>query len=125
VKTITAHKNHHMFGLCVKNRGYTASLETRKIYQLLSDAKAESRGMVRVVDESGDDYLYPESFFVFRRRQVDCSCIPPNTRMQLTAAGSSFCFRMRSLRPRQLIRRPLARQCEGFDGATRQVRWIR
>jgi hypothetical protein len=50
--------------LCVKNDGYPASLEVRKIYQTLADPQAAKRGLVRVVDESGDDYLYPKNFFV-------------------------------------------------------------
>jgi hypothetical protein len=50
--------------LCVKNEGYPASLEVRKVYQSLPDPVAESRGFVRVVDESGEDYLYPSDYFV-------------------------------------------------------------
>ena len=46
------------------NRGYDASLDVRKIYRLLSDEKAEKRGLVRVIDESGEDYLYPQKLFV-------------------------------------------------------------
>ena len=49
--------------VCIKNRGYDASLERRKIYQALPDSKAAKHGLIRVVDESGEDYLYPESFF--------------------------------------------------------------
>jgi hypothetical protein len=52
------------FGLCVKNKGYAASLEMRKVYRVLSDAEALKSGMLRVIDESGEDYLYPEEFFV-------------------------------------------------------------
>jgi hypothetical protein len=52
------------FVVCVKNRGYKVSLELRKIYQALPDAEAEAHGSVRVIDESGEDYLYPASFFV-------------------------------------------------------------
>jgi hypothetical protein len=52
------------FLLCVKNEGYPASLEVRKVYQALTDPVATSRGFVRVVDESGEDYLYPPEFFV-------------------------------------------------------------
>ena len=50
--------------LCVKNRGYVAALETRKVYRVLTDAGAEARGLLRVVDESGEDYLYPAKLFV-------------------------------------------------------------
>jgi hypothetical protein len=52
------------FLLCVGNDGYPASLEVRKIYEALEDAVAAEDGLVRVIDESGEDYLYPASFFV-------------------------------------------------------------
>jgi hypothetical protein len=52
------------FLLCVKNDEYPASLEARKVYQQIPDATAEARHFVRVVDESGEDYLYPERYFV-------------------------------------------------------------
>jgi hypothetical protein len=52
------------FALCVQNRGYAASLEVRKVYALLPDPAAKRRGRVRVVDESGEDYLYPTELFV-------------------------------------------------------------
>jgi hypothetical protein len=52
------------FLLCIKNEGYPASLELRKVYQALPDPVAASRGFVRVVDESGEDYLYPSDWFV-------------------------------------------------------------
>jgi len=51
------------FVICLKNKGYDASLERRKIYQVLPDSKAAKHGLIRVVDESGEDYLYPQSFF--------------------------------------------------------------
>ena len=49
--------------VCVDNDGYAASLEKRKIYVVLRDAGAEKHGMLRIVDESGEDYLYPKAFF--------------------------------------------------------------
>ena len=52
------------YALCVKNRGYSAALEVRKVYRVISDPVAENRGLVRVVDESGEDYLYPAGFFL-------------------------------------------------------------
>jgi hypothetical protein len=52
------------FALCIKNRGYAAALDVRKVYRLLPDPSAKKRGLVRVVDESGEDYLYPAGFFV-------------------------------------------------------------
>lgn len=51
------------FVICVDNDGNTASLERRKIYIALRDAEAAKHGMLRIVDESGDDYLYPKTFF--------------------------------------------------------------
>jgi hypothetical protein len=49
--------------VCIDNEGYPASLEKRKIYVALRDPAAEERGLVRVVDEPGEDYLYPERLF--------------------------------------------------------------
>jgi hypothetical protein len=49
--------------VCISNDGYEASLEARKIYQSIDDAQAGALGMVRVVDESGDDYLYAAGMF--------------------------------------------------------------
>jgi len=51
------------FVVCINNEGYQASLERRKIYQVLPDKEAESHKMLRIVDESGEDYLFPASFF--------------------------------------------------------------
>jgi hypothetical protein len=53
--------------VCVRNEGYLASLELRKLYRVLPDAVARKRGLVRIVDESGEDYLYPEEFFIWVR----------------------------------------------------------
>ena len=50
--------------ICLDNSGYEVSLERRKIYVALPDAEAARHGRIRVVDESGDDYLYPEERFV-------------------------------------------------------------
>lgn len=51
------------FVVCIKNKGYEVSLERRKIYQNLSDPEAAKHRQLRVIDESGEDYLYPENFF--------------------------------------------------------------
>ncbi len=51
------------FVVCLKNDGYEASLEPRKIYQVLPDKEAESHNMLRVIDESEEDYLFPASLF--------------------------------------------------------------
>lgn len=53
----------HTFAICIKNEDYEASLELRKLYEVLPDPKSEQLGMVRVMDESGEDYLYPQAFF--------------------------------------------------------------
>ena len=58
-----ARTNAKQLVVCLKNEGYVASLERRKIYVALPDAAAEKHGLVRIVDESGDDYLYPKTFF--------------------------------------------------------------
>jgi len=50
--------------ICVRNTGVAASLELRKVYRLVADAAAASQCLIRVVDESGEDYLHPETFFV-------------------------------------------------------------
>ncbi|HUI06765.1 MAG TPA: hypothetical protein VL486_07140 [Verrucomicrobiae bacterium] len=51
------------FAVCVNNEDYQASLEIGKVYQVLADAKAAKHGLTRVIDESGEDYLYPEDWF--------------------------------------------------------------
>jgi hypothetical protein len=50
--------------LCVRNEGYPAALELRKVYRVLVDEPAAKRRLVRVVDESGEDYLYPREWFL-------------------------------------------------------------
>jgi hypothetical protein len=51
------------FVVCINNAGYPASLELHKIYRAIPDDEAEAEGDVRVIDESGEDYLYPASLF--------------------------------------------------------------
>lgn len=50
--------------VCIKNDDYEASLELRKIYEVLPDADASKHNQLRVVDESGEDYLFPGSLFI-------------------------------------------------------------
>ncbi len=50
--------------LCINNGGYPESLEVRKIYPVLPDEKASARDYIRVIDETGEDYLYPSKYFV-------------------------------------------------------------
>jgi len=68
------------FVVCVRNTGYPTSLEVRKIYRALPDRTAEAHNMLRVVDESGEDYLYPAKFFM----AVD---LPQPLRSALRRAG--------------------------------------
>jgi hypothetical protein len=51
------------FVVCLRNKGYEVSLERRKIYQVLPDPEAMKHKQIRVIDESGEDYLYPQNFF--------------------------------------------------------------
>ena len=53
------------FAVCINNQDYEASLELHKIYRIIPDADAEVDGDIRVIDESGEDYLYPADWFVF------------------------------------------------------------
>ena len=50
--------------ICIRNEDYAASLELRKLYQVIPDTEAAKLGQLRVIDESGEDYLYPERYFV-------------------------------------------------------------
>ncbi len=52
------------FVICIEKSEYPASLEKRKIYEVLPDSDAEKIEHIRVVDESGEDYLYPTSCFI-------------------------------------------------------------
>ncbi len=52
------------FAVCINNEDYEVSLELRKIYKVLPDAKAAEHRYIRVIDESGEDYLYPEDYFI-------------------------------------------------------------
>ena len=52
-----------MLVICIRNEGYSASLELRKVYEALADSEAEAQGQIRVIDESGEDYLFPGSYF--------------------------------------------------------------
>jgi len=52
------------FVICIKNDDYPVSLELRKLYQVIADPDAEKSHQLRVIDESGEDYLYPEEYFL-------------------------------------------------------------
>ena len=66
--------------VCVDNDGYPVSLEKRKIYVALQDADAAKHGLLRIVDESGGDYLYPQTLF----RPIE---LPPAVRKAVLAAA--------------------------------------
>ena len=75
-----AHSSETYLVVCVSNIGYSASLEKRKIYIAIPDSAAAKHGQIRVIDESGEDYLYPESFF----KSV---VLPPSLRKVILAAA--------------------------------------
>ncbi len=56
--------NKSKFVICIDNSNYPASLEKRKIYESVADSDAEKLGQIRIIDETGDDYLYPAGCFV-------------------------------------------------------------
>ena len=58
------------FVVCVRNGDYPAALELRRVYRVMGDERASRRRLVRVVDESGEDYLYPRAWFVEVARGV-------------------------------------------------------
>jgi hypothetical protein len=55
------YKRHSV--VCIKNEGYEAALEKRKIYQAINDDKAAALKLIRIIDESGQSYLFPQEFF--------------------------------------------------------------
>ena len=56
--------NTFRFAICIDNSEYPASLEMHKIYRVISDEDAEDDGDLRIIDESGEDYLYPANYFI-------------------------------------------------------------
>ena len=57
-------KNLSEFVVCINNSDYPASLELHKIYRVIADKEAEGKGDIRIIDESGEDYIYPSIYFV-------------------------------------------------------------
>ena len=57
-------KSTSRFAICVDNREYPASLELHKIYRVLPDKDAQADGDMRIIDESGEDYLFPADYFI-------------------------------------------------------------
>lgn len=54
---------HKRFVICICNHGYEASLERGKLYRAIPDTASERRRLLRIIDESGEDYVYPDGFF--------------------------------------------------------------
>ncbi len=81
------------FVICVENRG-AEDLEVRKVYRALRDKDAAATGYVRVIDESGEDYLYPAGYFVF-------VALPQKAKRAWTAAPSPAKRRSSSNKPLQ------------------------
>lgn len=71
----------HQFAVCLDNRGNEVSLELRKLYEVLPDADAKKHGQLRVIDESGEDYLYPAACF-------DLIALPANVAERVLRAHS-------------------------------------
>ena len=59
---------HTKSAICINNAGYSASLEVRKRYEVVADPEAEKDDMIRIIDESGEDYLYAADRFVIEQR---------------------------------------------------------
>ena len=83
--------------ICVRNGGYRASLEPRKVYRVLEDPAADRSQLVRVIDESGEDYLFPSDLFV----QIDLPAMARPAFGRATISGIS--------RPARRSRRPTKR----------------
>lgn len=62
--SVSSRKRPTGYVVCLRNDDYAASLEPRKLYPVLPDAAAEKHGLIRVIDESGEDYLYPAGLFI-------------------------------------------------------------
>jgi len=60
----TSKESSYDFVVCINNENYPASLELHKIYRVLPDEDAVVEGDIRIIDESGEDYLYPAAYFV-------------------------------------------------------------
>jgi len=60
---MTRENKEQSFALCVENKE-CEDLEKRKVYIVLPDDKAAKEGYLRIIDESGEDYLYPKSYFI-------------------------------------------------------------
>src|SRR5213593_1678253 len=84
-----------VFAVCINNTGYPASLEAGKLYQVLPDVEAEKHGLIRVIDESGEDYGYSSERFFIRNVPHALEKVlrgmpaagPPNTTLKPTSGA--------------------------------------
>ena len=60
-----AENNQPRFAICLNNADYPDDLKVRTVYQVLPDESAARSNYIRVIDETGEDYLYPAEYFVF------------------------------------------------------------
>ena len=75
-------KQSIQFAVCLDNCGYPASLEVGKLYRLIPDDKATAEGLIRVIDESGEDYA-------FEAKRFHVMSVPPAVQKALLAAFQS------------------------------------
>lgn len=80
------------FVVCIENEGYGASLEVRKLYPLIRDAAAESNQLARVIDESGEDYLYPARLFRKLAIPADVQRVLRKASLKASGAGCARLF---------------------------------
>jgi hypothetical protein len=85
-------KRPRQFAVCIDHGEYPASLEPRKLYEILPDDEAVAHRQLRVIDESGEDYLYPAHYF----RLVT---LPPSLERVLRRPGGRLAPRSRARRP--------------------------
>jgi len=74
-------RTQHRFAICVQNEGYLASLELWKVYRMLPDRRAAKDQLVRIIDESGEDYLYDQGWFIPIK-------LPPAAKQAMLAAAA-------------------------------------
>ena len=74
--------------ICINNEGYPVALELFATYETIPDRQAEKRGLIRIIDESGEDYLYPKSRFVSADVSPDIyAALPEGAKQALLSGG--------------------------------------
>ena len=77
---------NYSYAICKENQDYPASLELMKIYEVIEDEEARTQGFIRVIDESREDYLYPQDYFVLIE-------FPPPVLQELSGITSKKSYR--------------------------------